>query len=143
MKKLILKLALVLMAISLNSVAQDDNCYFKYQKKFDERGAFEVENGWHTDIVVTFRRGLNAECYTAKVEVKEGVIAQIHIRNSDGSYERYTKKFKNNMDQNISIINGISRAAVTVDDEIVNVIFIKHIKPPKKKFESAPSADDL
>jgi hypothetical protein len=47
------------------------------------------------------------------------------------------------MDQNITIINGISRAAVTVDDEIVNVIFIKQIKPPKKKFESAPSADDL
>ena len=109
MKKLILKLALVLMAISLNTVAQDDNCYFKYQKKFDDRGAFEVENGWHSDIVVTFRRGLYAECYTAKVEVKEGVVSQIHIRNSDGSYERYNKKFKNNMDQNITIINGISR----------------------------------
>lgn len=117
------------------------NCYEKYAQKFDERGAFEVEDEWHEEVVVTFRRGGTAECYYGKVRVDEGVVTQIHIKNSDGTYDRYTKKFRTDVEQTIT--NGISRTLITVDGELVNVIFRGHIKPPKKKYAPAPDPDDL
>ena len=119
----------------------DGNCYDKYAKKFEERGANEVEDGWHDDVVVTFRKGSNADCLIGKVLVEEGKITQIQIANADGTYEWYKKKFKTAIA--FTITNGISATQITVDDELINVIFVKHIRPPKKKFMVAPDPDDL
>jgi len=117
------------------------NCYDKYAKKFEERGAKEVENGWHEGVVITFRKGSNADCYVGMVRVEELKITQIKIRNADGTYELYVKKFKAGGD--FVVTNGISTTQITLDDELVNVVFVKHIKAPKKKFTVAPDPDDL
>lgn len=138
------KLLLGVMIIAASGIYAGDggaNCYQKYAKKFEERGANDVADGWHEDVVVTFRQGSNADCLMGKVKVEKGVITQIYTMNTDGSYTVYTKQFKH--DAVATITNGISKTLVTVDDELVNVIFRKSIKPPKKKAAMAPDPDDL
>lgn len=143
MKKILLFVSIVGLISVLSAFdANDDlNCYDKYSKKFEERGADEVENGWHEEVVVTFRKGGNADCYPAKVKVEELKVTQIYLKYADGTFEIYKKNFKTGGE--FYIINGISQTKITVDEELVNVIFIKHIKPPKKKLVEAPDPDDL
>ena len=117
------------------------NCYQKYAKKFEERGANHVSDGWDEDVVVTFRQGSTSDCLMGKVKVEKGVITQIRLRNTDGSYEIFKKQFKNGT--KATITNGISATLVTVDGISVNIIFRKSIKPPKKKRTVAPDPDDL
>lgn len=144
MKKLLFTLLLVPvlgLMFSFTAKVSAGNCYDKYAKKFEERGAKEVENGWHEGVVITFRKGSNADCYVGMVRVEEFKITQLKIRNADGTYELYTQKFKAGGD--FVVTNGISTTQITMDDELVNVVFVKHIKPPKKKFTVAPDPDDL
>lgn len=144
MKKLttaFLSLFILLTNFANAGVVDDVNCYDAYAKKFEERGAEEVEDGWHEDVVITFRKGSNADCYIGMIRIEEGKITQLKIRNADGTYELYTKKFKAGGE--FIVTNGISSTQITLDDELVNVVFVKHIKPPKKKFTVAPSPDDL
>ena len=140
MKKI---LFVLIMAFSSTVFAGDValNCYQKYAKKFEERGANDVPDGWDEDVVVTFRQGSTSECLMGKVKVVNGVITQIYLRNTDGSYEIYKKQFKHST--KATITNGISKTLVTVDDILVNIIFRKSIKPPKKKVTVAPDPDDL
>ena len=141
-KLLYIGAAFSLMVMMVSFVGLDDgNCYDKYAKKFEERGANEVEDGWHDEVVITFRKGSNADCLIGKVLVEEGKITQIQIANADGTYEWYKKKFKTAIE--FTVTNGISATQITADDELVNVIFVKHIKPPKKKFMVAPDPDNL
>jgi hypothetical protein len=144
MKKLLFALLILpVFTILIAAAPSGDvgNCYDKYAKKFEERGAFEVENGWHEGVVITYRKGSNADCYVGMVRVEELKITQIKIRNSDGTYELYTNKFKAGGE--FTVTNGISTTKITMDDELVNVVFVKHIQPPKKKFTVAPDPDDL
>lgn len=140
MKKI---LFVLIMAFSSTVFAGDIalNCYQKYAKKFEERGANDVPDGWDEDVVVTFRQGSTSECLMGKVKVVNGIITQIYLRNTDGSYEIYKKQFKHAT--KATITNGISKTLVTVDDILVNIIFRKSIKPPKKKVTVAPDPDDL
>ena len=140
MKKIFLGLFVAALTALSNS-ADAQNCYDAYAKKFEERGANEVEDGWHENVVITFRQGSSAECKVGKVKVEKGKITQIYLKLSDGTYQIYTKKFK--FEEDATITNGISKTLVTVDDELINIIFIKSIKPPKKKIVDAPNPDDL
>lgn len=144
MKKLLIALTvlpLFSILVAATPAGSVGSCYDRYAKKFEERGADEVDNGWHEGVVITFRKGSNADCYVGMVRVEEKKITQLKIRNSDGTYELYTQKFKAGGDFVIS--GGISTTQITMDDELVNVVFVKHIKPPKKKFTAAPDPDDL
>jgi hypothetical protein len=144
MKKLLIAFTILpLLTILVAAAPQGSvgNCYDRYAKKFEERGASEVENGWHEGVVITFRKGSNADCYVGMVRVEELKITQLKIRNADGTYELYKKKFK--AGGHFVVTNGISTTQITLDDELVNVVFVKHIKPPKKKFTQAPDPDDL
>jgi hypothetical protein len=142
MKKLIAVLLPFCLILMLSS-AQDEelNCYQKYAKKFEERGAKDVEDGWHEDVIITFRQGSTADCYIGKVRVEEGAVTQVYIRNADGSYDLFKKQFKH--ETKATITNGISKTLITVDDELINVVFPSHINPPKKKYLTAPDPDDL
>ena len=80
-------LPMMTMLVAATPVGSVGNCYDKYAKKFEERGAKEVENGWHEGVVITFRKGSNADCYVGMVRVEELKITQIKIRNADGTYE--------------------------------------------------------
>lgn len=141
MRKLVLGLLLMTSSVSFAGGDGGLNCYQKYAKKFEERGAKDVPDGWHEEVVLTFRQGSNADCLYGKVRVEKGIITQFHIRNTDGTYDMYTKQFKH--ETKATITNGISATLVTVDDELVNAIFRKFIKAPKKKAAAAPDPDDL
>lgn len=141
MKNLYL-LILFILPISL-SYAQDVNCYNYYYKVFQQRGAYNVEDGNHEDVIVSIRKGDASDCYEGKVTVKDNTVTKIFLQFEDGSFEPYSPKFKN--DYATTIKDGVSRSQITMEDEIVNVFFIKKIKPKKKKYKKAKliKLDDL
>jgi hypothetical protein len=112
------------------------NCYTKWEQKFEERGAEEVADGTHEDVIITVRVGAEAQCWTGKVEVKGGVITAMYRKLQDGSYEVYKPKLK--FDVPMKIVKGISVSLLGVDDELINVIFPKTLKPKKVGYSSAP-----
>lgn len=140
MNKLILGLFLAISTVAFAGDG-DYDCYDAYSKKFEERGANKVKDGWYENVVITFRQAGNSECVLGKVQVEKGAVTQIYLKNMDGTYQIYTKHFKH--DEKAVISNGISKSKITVDGVVVNVIFVKSIKPPKKKIATAPSPDDL
>jgi len=142
MKKLILALFLSVFTVSFAGNGSEGNCYDAYNKKFEERGANEVKDGWYENVVITFRQGNEADCVLGKVQVEKGAVTQMYLKNVDGSYQIFTKKWKY-ADEKAIISNGISKSRLTIDGEIVNVIFTTSIKPPKKKVAAAPNPDDL
>ena len=142
MKKLVFGLILSVFSISvLAGDGDSDNCYEAYNKKFAERGANNVKDGWYENVVITFRQGNEADCFLGKVQVEKGEVSQMYLKNVDGTYQIFTKKWKH--EEKATISNGISKSRSTIDGEVVNVIFTSSIKPPKKKIAAAPSPDDL
>lgn len=131
-------------SLSFAGLSQDEvDCYNYYYKVFEKRGAYNVEDGDHENVIVSIRKGDQADCYEGKVHVKDNTITKIYLKFEDGSFELYTPKFKN--DYPTTIKDGISRSQITMEDEIVNVFFIKKIKPKKKKYKKAKliKLDDL
>jgi hypothetical protein len=112
------------------------NCYTKWEQKFEERGAEEVKDGTYSDVIITVRMGAEAKCYNGRVEVKDGKIISMFRQLQDGSFEEFKPKAK--FDVPITITNGISKTLLTKDDELVNVIFPKTLKPKKVGYSSAP-----
>ena len=115
---------------------QPSNCYTKWEQKFEERGAEEVKDGTYEDIIITVRSGPDANCYTGKVEVKDGKIIAMYRRLQDGTYEAFKPKLK--FEVPVTIVNGISVTMLSTDDELINVIFPKTLKPKKVGYSSAP-----
>lgn len=120
----------------------ESNCYLKYARVFEERGANDVGDGSHSDVIITFRNGSSADCLTGKVDVKDGKVVTMYLRMEDGSYEELKRKWKYEQ-KDVTIENGISRTLITATDELINVMFIKKIKPKKKGYEKAPDPSDL
>jgi hypothetical protein len=143
MKKLVLVALSVLLSIC-SFAGGTGSCYDAYSKKFEERGANEVEDGWHLDVVLTVRTSNPEEtqCSYAKVKIEKGMITQISLKNEDGTHQIFNAKWKY-PEEKALISNGMSKSRVTIDNRIVNVFFPKAIKPPKKKIATAPSPDDL
>ncbi|HEX8517734.1 MAG TPA: hypothetical protein VF868_16165 [Bacteroidia bacterium] len=146
MKRIFTLLSLVAAAVTVNAqttkkVEEESNCYLKWAQKFESRGADEVADGIYSDVIITFRNGGDAECYNGKVEVKEGKVAGMYLKMEDGSYEVVKKKSKyDNIP--VKVTNGMSSTVVTKEDELINVLFIKKIKPKKAGFEKAPEPND-
>ena len=127
-----------------NATTKDDdetNCYNKWAQKIYNRGAEEITDGTYDDVIVTFRKGANADCFTGKVEVKNKRVLTISILREDGSYEDIKWETKSD-DKIISISNGISSPIVLKDSRLVNVIWHKKIKPKKAPFKKAPDPTD-
>jgi hypothetical protein len=118
------------------------NCYLKWAQKFEDRGANDVEDGTYTDVIITFRNGSGANCYNGKAEVKNNIVLAMYIKLEDGSYEIVKRKWKYDV-KDVTIQNGISKTQITIDDELINVLFVKKIKPKKKGYEKAPDPSDL
>lgn len=143
MKKIYFCLVALLLAIGATaqtsgsgSSGNQSNCYTKWEQKFEERGAEPVKDGVYEDIIITVRNGPDANCYTGKVEVKDGKIIGMYRRLQDGSYEQFKPKLK--FEVPVTIVNGISVTMLTMDDELINVIFPKTLKPKKVGYSSAP-----
>lgn len=120
---------------------ENTNCYLKWAQKFEERGAEDVADGTYTDVIISFRNGGDAECYNGKVDVKGGKVMQMWLKMEDGSYELMTKKSKYD-NVPVKVTNGMSSTIVTKDDELINVLFVKKIKPKKAGFEKAAEPTD-
>lgn len=118
------------------TAAPPSNCYTRWEEKFEERGATEVKDGVYDDIIISVRSGPDAQCYSGKVEVKEGKIVTMWRKLADGTYEVYKPKLKYEIP--MTITNGISATLLTTDDALINVIFPKTLKPKKVGYTSAP-----
>lgn len=145
MKKNILIVTLLFSTFSFTfsqtkKVEEEPNCYLKWAQKFEARGAEDVADGTYTDVIVTFRNSSNAECFNGKCEVKDGKITNIYTKMEDGTYSLVKKKLR--YDFAITITNGISKTLLTMEDELINVLFVKKIKPKKASFEKAPEPTD-
>jgi len=139
------QLTLVLAFIALTAIgfaqnkaadAKPSNCYTKWEEKFEERGAEEVKDGTYEDIIISGRSGPDARCYNGKVEVKEDKIIAMYRKLEDGSYAKFKPKYV--FEKPMTIVNDISISMLTIDDELVNVIFPETLKPKKLGYSSAP-----
>lgn len=118
------------------------NCYNKWAVKFEERGAEEIKDGVYTDVIITSRTGSTAKCNTGKAEVLKGKMIRCFILLSDGTYEEVKRTWKNKSNENVTIVNGISKSMITVHNEIINVIWHTSLKAKKAKPIQAPEPTD-
>lgn len=116
--------------------AKQDNCYTRWEEKFEQRGAEAVTDGIHDNVIISIRTGDEARCYNARVEVKDGKIIAMYRLLDNGTYEPYKPKLK--YDVPVTIVNGISVTLLTQSEELVNVIFPKTLKPKKANYTAAP-----
>jgi hypothetical protein len=148
MKKTITTLFLVLgVSAFVNAQAPDakkpgeeTNCYLKWAKKFEDRGADDVADGTYADVIITIRNGSEAECYNGKCEVKDGKVVGMYRQMEDGNFELIKKKLR--YDFPITITNGMSKTVLTFEDELINVLFVKKIKAKKAGFVKAAEPTD-
>jgi len=137
---------LILFYTTTNLSAQSNNsnyvpsCYDKYEKVFEVRGAKDVTDGIYDDVIISSRYRGNAECYLGKVRIKDGAldINSIKIKFEDGTYEDFKRTYKEANTNAVGIINGITRTMVTIEDELINILFINHIKEKKQAYKKAP-----
>jgi hypothetical protein len=122
------------------NTVEEPNCYLKWIKKFEERGADDVADGSYTDVIITFRVGNGAECFNGKVDVKANIVTAFYIKREDGSYEQVKKKMKHTGP--VEIIGGVSQTMLTSEDELINVMFVKKIRPRKAGFQKAVAPTD-
>ncbi len=146
MKKVlsILTLALVVSSAFSQGPKTDLTCYSKYAKVFEKRGANEVLDGVHDDVIISIRKGSMADCFYGKVTVKGGSIdyRNMHLKFEDATYEKLELRFKyKEKGKIVGVSNGISNVILTEDEELVNVLFVKNIKPKKKKYAKAAEPD--
>ena len=143
MKKILLSMALI---FSLPFFGQDKgpelNCYNKWAAKFEDRGAEDVKDGVYEDVIITFRQGSKATCSNGKAEVRDGKILRFYVLLSDGSHEEVKKSWKNKSNENVNIINGISKSMISVHNELVNVMWPAKIKAKKAKATVAADPTD-
>jgi uncharacterized protein with FMN-binding domain len=132
--------ALLLAASSYAQTAtptpQTSNCYTRWEEKFEQRGAMDVKDGVYTDVIISVRSGPEAQCYSGKVEVKDGKIISMQRKLADGTYEAYKPKLKYEIP--MTITTGISATLLTMDDDLINVIFPATLKPKKVAYSTAP-----
>ena len=143
MKKIITTLVILLSStafLNAQTAKEETNCYLRWAQKFENRGAEEVADGTYSDVIITFRNGSDASCYNGKCEIKDGKIISMYIKKEDASYELVKKKLR--YDFPITVTNGISKTILTIEDELINVLFIKKILPKKAGFEKAPDPSD-
>ena len=149
MKKLLLSLLTLLTISTIKAQTADENqitCYQKYAEVFEKRGAEDVDDGTYNDVIITFRKGSMADCFYGKVTVKNGNVdfKNMFLKFEDSTYEKLELQFKykeNADEKEIKVANGISNVILTDEEELVNVLFVKNIKPKKKKYAKAAEPD--
>jgi hypothetical protein len=148
MKKIITTIVLTMSIVfagsaqtAVKKAEEASNCYTKWAQKFQDRGADDVADGTYTDVIITFRTGGDAECYNGKCDVKDGRVTAMYIKTEDGSYEQVKKKSRY---ENVPLVitNGMSSPLLTMESELINVLFVKKIKPKKAGFVKAADPTD-
>ncbi len=146
MKRILLFSALLISMSSIQAQAKQDetklDCHQKYAKVFEKRGAFPVEDGIYDNVIITFRKGSMADCFYGKVQVLNGKVNtyEMYLKFEDNTYEKIKRKYRY-PEEDVTIEGGMSRTMVTVDDELITVLFIKSIRPKKKNYVKAGDPD--
>jgi len=137
MKKFLITASFLVCSVLLTA-QESATCYQKYAKVFEIRGANEVEDGTHDDVIITIRKGRFADCFLGKVTVENGEVIPTSIKLSyvDDSFEGLNRSYK--YDEPITIVEGISKTLLTNDEELINIMFVGSIKPKKKALKRAP-----
>src|ERR1700741_3190189 len=115
---------------------QNGDCYAKWVKKFKERGAEDVADGIYKDVIIVVREASSTNCYEGKAEVKGGKVNSFHIQREDGTYERLPKELKQET-RYPTIEEGMSKTIITKDNVLINILWVKKIKPKKAPFKKA------
>ena len=147
MKKIITTVALIIGLVAVSqaqatkTTVEESNCYTKWAQKFQDRGAEDVADGSYTDVIISIRSGADAECYNGKCDVKDGKIVAMYIKMEDGNFELLKRKSRY---ENVPLIitNGMSSPLLTMESELINVLFVKKIKPKKAGFVKAAEPTD-
>lgn len=129
-----------------SAASAEVSCYNQWQRAFELRGAFDIKEGWHENVVVSIRTATSTNCFTAKVLVEKSVVQRIFLMYVDGKYELFSPSPKGDKErQQMTISNGMTRPFITIEEEIINVIFPESLKPKKPEFKKAPPPplDDL
>jgi hypothetical protein len=143
MKKLIIAAAIFASTHGFSQEKEMElNCYNKWAAKFEDRGAEPVKDGVYEDVIITNRQGSKAICNNGKAEVKNGKVIKFYILLSDGSHEEVKRTWKNNSNENVIIINGISKSLISVHNELINILWPNKIKAKKAKPTIAPEPTD-
>ena len=129
--------------ISFATFAQDDECFVRLQKAFDDRGSFTVADDMHRNVIISYFQDGGSRCILGKARVENGTIVSVFLQYSDDTYELMEKKFYNATKQPPTIVNGISEMIFNSDGEKFKVVFIDQLKPKKKEFKSVTIPDDL
>lgn len=121
--------------------AKEETCLEAYQKAFNERGAYPVEDGTYKNVVVTIytAKSGETECFAGKAKVESSNVTAIYISYEDNTYDYLDRKYKN--DNKAKINNGITEALVTDTGDRIYVIFPEKIKPKKKQFKKVTGPD--
>lgn len=141
-------LSTLLLLLSLPSAKGQQNgegdkktCFEKYVEAFERRGAQNVEDTVHEEVVVAIRKGERGDCFMGKAVVKDGIVVKTHLMVEDSTYEQMSYDYKHK-EVKAEIVNGVSRTKVTEDEgKLVNVLFIDHMKPKQKEYIRAPEPD--
>lgn len=118
------------------------SCYNKWALKFEDRGAEDVKDGIYTDVIITFRQGSKAICNSGKAEVLKGKVTKFYTLLSDGNFDEVKRNWKNKSNENVTIINGMSKAMITVHNEIITILWPSKLKAKKAKPIVAPDPTD-
>lgn len=144
MKKIISLLSLLITSLTWAQQivkVTELNCYNKWAQKFEERGADDVVDGAYIDVIITFRHGASAECFEGKAIVKDKKVVSFYILLDDGSYDQVVRVWKNDI-KDVTVTNGISKTLITKDNQLVNIIWPKKLKPRKAAFKRAAEPTD-
>ena len=140
MKKQLLIFCLI--TISSFSFAQQD-CFTRLEEAFAKRGSYTVADDMHRNVIISYFSNGETNCVSGKVRVENGVIVNIFLQYSDGTYELMEKKFFNSKKQPPVVTNGISEMISTVDGETFRIVFIEKLKPKSKSLMEVALPDDL
>jgi hypothetical protein len=134
-------LAGIAQTATTKKIVDENSCYGKWAQKFQDRGADDVADGSYTDVIISVRNGADAECYNGKCDVKDGRVTAMYIKLEDGSFELMKKKSRY---ENVPLVitNGMSSPLLTMESELINVLFVKKIKPKKAGFVKAADPSD-
>ncbi|HAA01558.1 MAG TPA: hypothetical protein DEP18_03910 [Flavobacteriales bacterium] len=108
-------------------------CYEAYKKEFDERGAYTVDDGKYTGVIIVVATADGTDCVSGKVQVEGGNVTNIWLQYEDNTFEFLERKYVGN--KNPKIVNGITEPLKTTNGETIYVIFVDKIKPKKKQLK--------
>lgn len=120
---------------------KEETCLEAYQRAFNDRGAYPVEDGTYKNVIVSVITAKNGEteCFAAKAKVEQAFVTAIYIAYEDNTYEYLDRKYKN--DNKAKINNGISEPLIADNGDKIYVIFPEKIKPKKKQFKKVTGPD--